>query len=156
MKNINELIEVNLKLLSQVDRNSLFPDDFINCDGNELNATFRVDLFATEMEKRNLISITNSLCSITEFGLNIAENGGWNKHLTETKNAEILSQEQKSIRDKLETDLAKSNLEANALNRKIAKQNKENEKKNRVSTWVNIIIGLLNFLALMWQILKSE
>jgi hypothetical protein len=156
MKNINELIEVNLKLLSEVNRNSMFFDDFIDCDGNELHATFRTDFFASEMEKRGLISITNFICFITEFGLNIVENGGWNKYLTETKNAEILSQKQKSIRDKLETDLAKSNLEANELNRKIAKQNKENEKKNRVSTWINIGIGFINILLLIWQILKSE
>jgi len=155
MKNINELIEVNLKLLSEVDRNSIFFDDFIDCEGNELHLTFRTDFFASEMEKRNLISIANSLCFITEFGLNIVENGGWNKYLIETKKAKNLSQEQKSIRDKLEVDLAKSNLEANDLNKKIAKQNKENERKNRFSTWVNIIIGILNFAVLIWQIVIS-
>jgi hypothetical protein len=156
MKNINGLIEVNLKLLSEVDRNAMFFDDFIDCDGNELHATFRTDFFASEMEKRGLISITNFICLITEFGLNIVENGGWNKYLIETKNAENLSNEQKSLRDKLELDLAKSNLEANELNRKIAKQNKENEKKNRISTWINIGIGFINILLLIWQILKAE
>lgn len=156
MKNINELIEVNLKLLSEVDRNSMFFDDFIDCDGNELHNTFRTDLFASEMERRNLISIKDFLCFITEFGLNIVENGGWNKYLMETKKEEKALQEQKSIRDKLELDLANSNLEANELNKKIAKQNKENEKKNRISTWVNIGIGFINILLLIWQILKAE
>jgi hypothetical protein len=154
MKNINELIEVNLKLLSEVPRNSMFFDDFIDCDGNELQATFRTDFFASEMEKRNLITIKDFLCFITEFGLNIVENGGWNKYLIETEKAKKISQNQKTIKDKLELDLAKSNLEANELNKKIAKQNKKNEKRNRVSTWINIIIGILNFSALIWQIIK--
>ena len=156
MKNINELIEVNLKLLSEVNRNSMFFDDFVDCEGNELHNTFRTDFFASEMEKRNLISITNYICFITEFGLNIVERGGWNKYLIETKKEEKALQEQKSIRDKLELDLAKSNLEANELNRKIAKQNKENERKNRVSTWINVGIGFINILLLIWQILKAE
>lgn len=57
MKNINQLIEVNLKRLSEVERNTLLFDDFIDCDGNELHNSFRTELFASEMEKRNLISI---------------------------------------------------------------------------------------------------
>ena len=61
-----------------------------------------------------------------------------------------------SKKENLEFDLAKSNLEANKLNKKIAKQNTENEKKNRISTWVNIGVGIINAGLLVWQILKSE
>jgi len=155
MKNINELIEVNLKLLSEVPRNSLFFDDFIDCDGKELHETFRTDFFAAEMEKRNLITIKDFLCFITEFGFNIANNGGWNKYLIETEKAEKLLNEQKTIKEKLEIDLAKSNIEANKLNEKIATQNKKNEKQNRISTWINIGIGIINIGLLIWQILKA-
>jgi hypothetical protein len=154
MKNINELIEVNLKLLYEVNNNSLFFDDFVDCDGNELYATFRVDHFASEMKNRSLITIKDSLCIITEFGFNIVNNGGWLKHLIEIEKVEKISLEQKNIKDQLELDLAKSNLEANKLNRDIAERNTKNEKKNQITTWVNIIIGILNFSALIWQIIK--
>ena len=156
MKNINELIEVNLKLLSETDRNCLFADNFEDTEGNELNNTFRPDLFASEMAKRDLISIKDSLCIISEFGLEIVKNGGWKKHLTEIKNLEQKTLEQNRIKDKLELDLAKSNLEANKLNKSIAKQNAKNEKQNKISTWINIAIGIINIALLVWQILKAE
>ena len=60
------------------------------------------------------------------------------------------------LKDTLEIDLAKSNLEANELNKKIAKQNAKNEKKNRITTWINIGIGIINVGLLIWQIIKSE
>jgi hypothetical protein len=55
----------------------------------------------------------------------------------------------------LELDLAKSNLAANKLNKKIAKQNEKNEKFNKKSTIVNVIIGVLNVGLIVWQILKD-
>ena len=64
--------------------------------------------------------------------------------------------ETKELKDKLEIDLANSNLEANKLNKKIAKNNAKNEKKNRISTWINIGIGIINVGLLIWQILKAE
>ncbi len=69
------------------------------------------------------------------------------KDLAKTKASEL--------KEKLEIDLAKSNIEANILNREIAKQNTKNQKKNNISTWVNIAIGILNFSALLWQIIKA-
>lgn len=64
--------------------------------------------------------------------------------------------QQKKVREDLELTLAKSNLEANELNKKIAKQNAKNENQNKISTWINIVIGIINIGLLIWQILKAE
>ena len=51
-------------------------------------------------------------------------------------------------KETLETDLAKSNIEANVLNI-------ENARKNKWYTWINIIIGVLNLVLLALQLLKD-
>ena len=52
-------------------------------------------------------------------------------------------------RNKLEFELAESNIKANRLNEK-------NAKKNNIATAINIIIGILNFGALIWQMFRAE
>ena len=61
-----------------------------------------------------------------------------------------------NFKEDLEIKLAKSNLQANKINKKIAKKNTANEKFNRISTIINIIIGALNIGLLIWQLSKAE
>ena len=61
-----------------------------------------------------------------------------------------------SERENLELELAKSNLEANELNKKNAEQNKRNEKSNRIGMWINILIGIINLGLIVWQILTKK
>lgn len=100
------------------------------------------------------VRISEYACLIIPDGRtkSFINNGGFAK-IAELENEKELKLSEKET---LEIDLAKSNLEANKLNKKIAKQNTENEKKNRFSTWVNIGIGFINAGLLIWQILKSE
>lgn len=57
---------------------------------------------------------------------------------------------------KLELELAKSNIEANQLNREVAARNQKNEKSNNIATWINVGIGVLNIGLLAWQLLHSK
>jgi hypothetical protein len=100
------------------------------------------------------VRISEYACLILPDGRtkSFINNGGFAK-ITELENEKELKLSEKET---LEIDLAKSNLEANKLNKKIAKQNTENENKNRFSTWDNIGIGFINAGLLIWQILKSE
>ncbi|MCF6295691.1 MAG: hypothetical protein L3J25_08375 [Flavobacteriaceae bacterium] len=79
------------------------------------------------------------------------EDGGF----TKIGNDIILKNKRIQERERLEIDLAKSNLKANKLNKKIAKRNSENQRMNKKTTWINIIIGLLNVALIAWQILKG-
>lgn len=63
--------------------------------------------------------------------------------------------EKENERDKLEIELAKSNLEANVLNKAIADKNAKNERKNTIGMWVNISVGVLNIILIAVQILLS-
>ena len=52
-------------------------------------------------------------------------------------------------KEDLEIELAKSNIEANKINKKVAARNKK-------ETIINIILGLVNIGLLIWQLLKTE
>jgi len=104
---------------------------------------------------------------LSEFSINSMLEGGEYELLTKLGKNRLLEFESKlneskselknnrKLRD-IEIKLAKSNLEANILNKSIAKNNEENEMFNKYSTIANIIIGLLNVGLLIWQMLKSE
>ena len=72
------------------------------------------------------------------------QNGGFEKAIQD----ELAKIEKENERKKLETDLAKSNIEANTLNI-------ENARKNKWHTGINIAIGVLNLILLALQLLKD-
>lgn len=59
--------------------------------------------------------------------------------------------------NKLEEDeswqikLAKSNIESNELQKKIAEENAKKEKRNEIATWINVAVGLINLAIIIWQ-----
>ena len=87
-----------------------------------------------------------------EHTLKFKERGGFKKYCKD----ELEKIERENEKDKLETDLAKSNLEANKLNKLIAYKNDKNEKKNTIGMWVNISIGVLNIVLIAIQIWLSS
>ncbi len=64
--------------------------------------------------------------------------------------------ERENESEKLEINLAKSNLEANELNKSIAAKNDRNEIRNNIGMWVNIFIGVLNIGLIVLQIWLSS
>jgi len=80
------------------------------------------------------------------------EHGGFAKIYQD----ELTRQEKVEQKEKLELDLAKSNLEANELNKSIAAKNDKNNKKNILGMWVNISIGALNIVLIAIQIWLSS
>ena len=152
--NINELIDFNLNLLKE--GLDIFALELRNINNKILDDEKSLALFNKMISESLIFTDQYKRIQLSTGGYEILNNGGWLKYITDNENEKTETAIRNKLKETLEIDLAKSNLEANELNRKIAKQNKENEKKNRVSTWVNIIIGLLNFLALIWQILKAE
>jgi hypothetical protein len=100
-----------------------------------------------------------------EFSKNSMLEGGEYELLTELGKNRLLDFEKKIVESKkklennkklidVEIKLAESNLEANNLNKSIAKKNEKNEKFNKWTTIANIIVGLVNVGLLVWQILK--
>ena len=83
-----------------------------------------------------------------EATLHFKKQGGFKKLYTEL--------EEKKKREKLEFKLAESNIQANKLNKKIAKKNAKNAKFNRDTTIINVILGIANVGLLVWQIFKTK
>ncbi|MEO8236361.1 MAG: hypothetical protein ABI549_13160 [Flavobacterium sp.] len=103
--NINELIEINLKLLNQSSTKSLWRMDFRDDKGFELNNS---EKFADIMQERGLINFEPAQrfrCDLTELGREIFKHGGWLKKLEldgKSKEAELKKAE---LKDTLEIEL---------------------------------------------------
>ena len=157
LDNINELIEINLNRIAESRNRSLFRNDFVDEKGHSMHHLSQ--RLADFMESKGLVTVEPTQrmrCDLTELGWNIIQSGGWKQVLEASeilKEKEILENDYKA---KLEIELAESNLQANKLNKKIARQNQDNERKNQIATWINVGIGFVNVALLIWQILKSK
>jgi len=121
---------------------SLFPE--LNID----QVKFLIDniiLKRPELINRIESILDNDLIQPTGLVNDFLKNGGFTE--LEKQEKERLINENK-LKD-LELKLAKSNIAANKLNKKVA-------KRNRRETIINIILGLLNIGILIWQLLKAE
>ena len=155
-EHLDQLIDNNLKIISESDKTSDFQlTHFVDINGKRLHSKYKSEQFAELMEREGLIRVNGGFCSLEKFGLQIYNNGGWIKFLSDKENRENEIELKQLEKENLELKLAKSNLEANKLNKKIAKSNEKNERKNRITTWINIIIGIINIGLLLWQILKT-
>ena len=155
-ENINELIDINLKLLSESQGGKLFHIDFVDENSKRLKDSQR---FSEILVKKGLVDLEPTKRmrgDITEYGFNIAKNGGWLNYLERKAEQEKQVKKEDKEKENLEFELAKSNLEANNLNKKIAKQNEKNQKNNRIATWINVSVGVINVGLLVWQILKDK
>lgn len=94
-----------------------------------------------------VVNINEDTAIIRSTGMTqtFLDQGGFVQVSLDEKNEEIESKERANI----EFELAKSNIEANRLNIKVAKRNKK-------ETVINIILGLINIGILIWQLLKPE
>ena len=150
-------IDRNLKILCESRNTSEFDlTNFENHFGRKMMSSNESKAFASLMEREELIRVFGDFCALEKFGLEVFNSGGWLKYLSDKEKQDKAQELKIRERENLELDLAKSNLEANKLNKKIAKKNAKNEKFNRISTILNIIIGILNIGLLIWQILKAE
>lgn len=75
---INEIIDINLQLLFSSKNQSLKFSEFKDKNGKKLG---KIIEFFQLMERENLVIIDHNKCILTEFGKDIAANGGWFKHL---------------------------------------------------------------------------
>lgn len=100
------------------------------------------DTLASENLIREIESTTSN-CVITPKGNKVSETGGWLLYLKQQKEKEELN----SINAELNITLAKSNLEANRIN-------KRDSKFNRWGFVVNILFGFINIILLLWSVFK--
>lgn len=88
---------------------------------------------------------------INEHTQDFKDRGGFDKYFQD----ELDKIEKENEREKIEIELAKSNLEANELNKSIAAKNETDKKRNKTERIINISLGVLNLVLLVVQILIS-
>lgn len=93
---IDNIIEINLRIIAESQGFKNFRTRFIDLDGNKLRDSERL---AKNMESKGLIDfdhIKGYKCELTEFGLQVFQNGGWLKYLStqhETDRDQIIKRE---------------------------------------------------------------
>lgn len=157
MKNLAEITEKNLpKIFDYHEKNRAFYiSDFEGLEDEFFNK-YDCERIATYMENHGLIDWDVERVHLTEFGENVIKHGNWLSVQEKQKKREEEISNSAKEKERLELDLAKSNLEANRINAIEAKRNQRDRKHNRITTWINIAIGILNFGILIWQILKNQ
>jgi len=109
------------------------------------------------LKEKNVVRVEKGLNNKTEiYSIDIKtkeflRQGGFKKEIQD----EFKRIEEFSEKEKLEIELAKSNLEANELNKSIAAKNEKDKKQNKTERIINISLGVLNLVLLVVQILIS-
>ena len=124
-----------------------------NEDVKESAYTYYFDLLKEKKVVRIEKGINNKtdIYSIDIKTKEFLRQGGFRKEVQD----ELKRIKESSEKEKLEIELAKSNLEANELNKSIAAKNEKDKKRNKTERIINISLGVLNLVLLVVQILIS-
>lgn len=87
-------------------------------------------------------------------GERACESNGWIEYLKIKRQIDTLKQFSQAQKEDLEIELAKSNIEANKLNARIANQNEKDRKRNRIFLIINAVFAIINILIAALQLLK--
>ncbi|NRS90916.1 hypothetical protein HNQ02_003869 [Flavobacterium sp. 7E] len=85
LDNLNELIEINLKLLYESPDKQVWKTELIDENGDKVDDHNR---FAKILEEKRLVNIDRVqgfLCNLTQFGNDVFIDGGWIKYLESEK-----------------------------------------------------------------------
>lgn len=140
---INELIDINLKLICETKENEIFSNKFKDINGRELTSKYKGDKFAHEMESRGLIRTDGSLCIVEEFGFKVFKNGGWKKFLTDQIEQENKIEIKKQEKDTLDFEKTKVDLE---LAQNMLKEYPKTKWFARIGFAIAIILALLEII----------
>lgn len=152
--NIDEIIEINLNLLGNSNDRFVMKFEFVDMNGNVLGDE---DRFAEYLVQKGLIRIEPSSrqrCDLTDTGYGIFKSGGWIAHLNRVAESKAQQQIKLDQREQLETELAKSNIEANKLNAKIAEQNRIDRGLNKIFLIINAFFAVINIAIAILQLIK--
>ena len=131
-KNIDDLIELNLNLLNNTNGYYLHRQELKFLDNERFGDCFKL---AELLLKKNLITLHIDSCTLTEFGKNIYDNGGWKKYIANENAKIILFDKQKIIefeKSKIDLILAEKMLGEYPYTKWLA----------RIGAFIGILLGL--------------
>ncbi|MDV3554512.1 hypothetical protein CMU81_02270 [Elizabethkingia anophelis] len=143
MKEIDLQIDKNLEYLYNHEDKAIHSHRFIDVNGRELTSKFNGDQFIKEMEFRKLVFNKNNLWSLTDFGYEIIELGGWIKYLEHEKERKQL-EKQKSNE---ETEKLKLELE-------VLRNTVKDYPKTKFIAKASFATAIISIIISIWQLLK--
>lgn len=151
-KEIDELIEKNLKLLGESEEQSLLKYDFELQYDNGLETE---DSFIQVLEQKGLISIDSYMgerCTLTKKGNDIFKNGGWLKHLDAKREKKLNSAMRETISKVLELKIANMEKEQQQKLTALTIKNLELQNKQlKYKTLFTVIGFALGFITSNWE-----
>ena len=149
-ENIDDLIELNLKLLAESITQSVFKHSFLDENGNNLKKS---EIFAKILEDKRLITFEPKQrfrCDLTEFGRDIIINGGWFKYLDSEK-LKLEKAESKEVLEVENLKLQKESIEYSKTLRKkedeIIKLTSENLILQNRQLRMYVLYSVLSFIS---------
>jgi len=98
---------------------------------------------------------TNRTAKITPETKEIIDSyGSLSKYLNIVAESNTIEQVKIDTKEQLETDLAKSNIEANKLNAKIAELNRKDSRLNKIFLIINAVFAVINIAIAILQLMK--
>lgn len=147
LDNLNELIEINLKLLNESKNKKLFRIEFEDEKGNSINDSQR---FANILEEKGLVNIENVKrlrCDLTEFGYEVYKNGGWLIYLENLESLKLKENSDMLIKENLEIEVLKLQKESSEYSKNIR------EKERQIHNLTSDNLRLVNWdIRLKWYI----
>lgn len=102
---LNQLIEKNLKIVSESKTEFSYIYDLLDKDGYEC-VKYNGIVIADKMADRGLITRLNERIDLTELGRDIANNGGWIAHLARLAESKAKQKAKSDKKEQLETKIA--------------------------------------------------
>ncbi|MGO4905715.1 hypothetical protein [Flavobacterium sp. W20_MBD1_R3] len=140
------LIEKLISKFKQFPNNEVHKDSFATMVEDPKKRSFILNILVNELKL--IDDIDTQLYRINLKGLNFTS-------FKEIEEKELAKAKAVSEKEKLEIDLAKSNIDANILNREVAERNFKSERFNKKMSILNFIFIICNFCILIWQIITS-
>jgi hypothetical protein len=148
----DEWINANLKNICNYKSGRI---NYVNRKNKPPNK-YETEEIINKLDLHDLADADALSATLRPFGEQVCKAGGWLKHLEIKQQVSTLKEFSQTQKENLEIELAKSNIEANKLNAEIAAQNKKDRFSNKVATWLNVIVGIINLSIIIWQLLKTE
>ena len=143
LENINELIDINLTLIYETNNKSIMRTSFKEINGKPLQNSIR---FSEILDEKGLVNfeLTQSFrCTLTEFGFEIAKNGGWLKFIAEQKEQNEQNEIKKTETELITFEKSKIDLE---LSKKMLEEYPYTKWFARIGFVIALILAVLEIL----------
>ena len=143
----NEWIDANMENICNHKSGRI---KYVNTNNKSPNKV-ETDKIAQELSLLDLADANAMSATLRPLGEHVCKVGGWLRHLEIEQQVDTLKKFNQTQKEELEIELAKSNIEANRLNARIAERNGRDSRFNKIFLIINAVFAAINVLILILQ-----